>query len=422
MTNVNPDQNSELHSQVEALAPVSNGRFAMWLFLSTEVMFFAGLFAACLVLASSLAPGLWPQNKWVHVSLPIGFANTVVLTLSSMTAWLALRSARRKEYGQVQIRLAVTILLGIVFLGVKGFEYKTKIELGIIPKSARRQVHDQPDIYYLAAVRNDLDARIMELERRKSVQRNASNASAGSNIDQGLQEYYTIRSGLVAWTESRVANTNDQAEQQESLNAFAAHVYRIDSEPLFDLKAFVTRERTAIDASLNELTANYDRLTNEINVGNQNINELESQRRQLEQLPDAESDENREQLKQVTLQISEAKKNVGEKTQTASILRQKIVPQQNRLEFLDQGAVDEGINHAESRPGFPLVIPGGGTWMNIYYLLTVTHAIHVLAGLLVLVLFLLPGLTSNCSALHNAILYWHFVDVVWLIIFAVIYL
>ncbi|MFO0260300.1 MAG: hypothetical protein ACK53V_01640, partial [Planctomycetota bacterium] len=57
------------HSQAvggEAL-PVSNGKLAMWLFLSTEVMFFAALLGSYLVLRWSAPGGEWPDRHAVHV-------------------------------------------------------------------------------------------------------------------------------------------------------------------------------------------------------------------------------------------------------------------------------------------------------------------------------------------------------------------
>ena len=50
--------------------PMSNGKTCMWLFLSTEIMFFAGLIGTYIVLRFG-APA-WPLPHEVHLSEPIG--------------------------------------------------------------------------------------------------------------------------------------------------------------------------------------------------------------------------------------------------------------------------------------------------------------------------------------------------------------
>src|SRR5947209_15603488 len=61
--------------------PISNGKLIVWLFLSTEIMFFAGLIGTYIVLRFG-APN-WPVPHEVHLSEPIGAFNTFVLICSS---------------------------------------------------------------------------------------------------------------------------------------------------------------------------------------------------------------------------------------------------------------------------------------------------------------------------------------------------
>jgi|SRR3954469_9096961 cytochrome c oxidase subunit III len=84
------------------------------------------------------------------------------------------------------------------------------------------------------------------------------------------------------------------------------------------------------------------------------------------------------------------------------------------------------------------LIPGidfafGGSLANgvqlffiFYFIATALHALHMLIGIGVLgTLVLLLHKSSNTrhrAALHSAALYWHFVDVVWIFLFALIYL
>ncbi len=72
-------------------------------------------------------------------------------------------------------------------------------------------------------------------------------------------------------------------------------------------------------------------------------------------------------------------------------------------------------------------IDNTGTYGSIFYGLTVFHALHVLAGLLALA-YLLPGAFSGrytsgrSSAVRVSAMFWHFVDVVWLVMFVAVYL
>jgi len=64
---------------------------------------------------------------------------------------------------------------------------------------------------------------------------------------------------------------------------------------------------------------------------------------------------------------------------------------------------------------------------SIYYLLTGFHGLHVLGGLTVMVilLFMLVPLASKAplgGSVTAFSYYWHFVDVVWVVVFVVVYL
>ena len=87
------------------------------------------------------------------------------------------------------------------------------------------------------------------------------------------------------------------------------------------------------------------------------------------------------------------------------------------------GDHQEGLNDEYPWLKMPIVIPGGNMWASTYFLLTGFHAIHVLVGLIVFVI-LLPVSIGAASAgiLENVGLYWHFVDLVWIFLFPLLYL
>ena len=68
-----------------------------------------------------------------------------------------------------------------------------------------------------------------------------------------------------------------------------------------------------------------------------------------------------------------------------------------------------------------------GTYGTTYYTLTGFHGAHVLGGVIMLIVVLYRGMAGQFSARHydaveGASLYWHFVDVVWILLFSLLYL
>ena len=134
--------------------PLSRGKLIMWLFLSTEIMFFAALLGSYVVLRFGAL--VWPKPHHVHLSEPIGAFNTFVLICSSVTIVLALEAARVNKTGAAKLWMVLTLLLGTLFLGVKAYEYQAKFAHGIYPWKPRSLVYEKPDLYYGSAVRGRL--------------------------------------------------------------------------------------------------------------------------------------------------------------------------------------------------------------------------------------------------------------------------
>src|SRR5262245_36941632 len=143
--------------------PIPNGKTCLWLFLSTEIMFFAGLIGTYIVLRFGAVA--WPKPHDVHLSEPIGAFNTFVLICSSVSVVLALEAAKKNKASEAKGWILVTFLLGCVFLGVKVFiEYPAKFAHGLYPADPHGQVFDKADVYYAAAVRKRLGVLRTEIE------------------------------------------------------------------------------------------------------------------------------------------------------------------------------------------------------------------------------------------------------------------
>ena len=103
----------------------------MWAFLLTEVMFFGGLFVGYTVYRTAYLPGFIEGSH--HLDLLIGTFNTAILIGSSLTMALAVHAAQTGEHRLLVRFLLLTMLLGLVFLGLKGYEYWHKYHAGLVP-------------------------------------------------------------------------------------------------------------------------------------------------------------------------------------------------------------------------------------------------------------------------------------------------
>jgi cytochrome c oxidase subunit 3 len=106
---------------------VNTALLGMLLFIGSELMFFAGLFAAYFnSRAAALASGQpWPPQGLEHVIEPtlVPIVATIILVASSGTMQYALWRIRKGDRTGMNRALAVTLLMGIVFLGMQAFDY-----------------------------------------------------------------------------------------------------------------------------------------------------------------------------------------------------------------------------------------------------------------------------------------------------------
>ena len=110
--------------------PVERGKFAIWLFLATEVMFFSGLIGAYIVLRTASAA--WP-NPQERLAVDITAFNTFVLITSSWLMVKALFAAKRGDRGGILRWLGATILGGSLFVGIQVYEYIELVKHGSVP-------------------------------------------------------------------------------------------------------------------------------------------------------------------------------------------------------------------------------------------------------------------------------------------------
>ena len=103
----------------------------MWVFLSTEIILFGGLFTGYTAFRWSY-PDEWRAAS-EHLYVGIGALNTAVLLTSSLFMALAVHAAQTGHRLGIVKYIALTLLFGLAFLGLKGYEYHLDISDGLLP-------------------------------------------------------------------------------------------------------------------------------------------------------------------------------------------------------------------------------------------------------------------------------------------------
>jgi heme/copper-type cytochrome/quinol oxidase subunit 3 len=111
---------------------IPSGKLAIWWFLASEIMTFGGLLAAFVL--CRFAAGGW-EDQAAHVSTRIAAFNTLVLLTSSLSIVMAHRAVEERNRRRAANFLLITVLLGALFLCVKGFEYSLELHHGFTPSS-----------------------------------------------------------------------------------------------------------------------------------------------------------------------------------------------------------------------------------------------------------------------------------------------
>jgi cytochrome c oxidase subunit III len=321
--------------------PIPNGKTCVWLFLSTEIMFFAGLIGTYIVLRFGAIA--WPRPHDVHLSEPIGAFNTFVLICSSVTVVLAFEAAKKNKAAEAKGWILLTFLLGSVFLGVKMYEYSAKFAHGLYPQQPHGLIFDKADVNYTAAVRK----RLAELKTDLTAQ-----AEHTPEQDAQIALVDAISRDLVDPAEKAVRDEPDSPQGRILMLRLAYAIY----PPQYADEA----EGMAAAAAT----------------------------------PDGPP------IKLVSYETEQSTANSapGE-------------------------AEHEGLNGEHPWLKLPVMIPGGCLWASTYFLLTGFHALHVVIGLIAFGLLMFATLDKKkANVIENVGLYWHFVDLVWIFLFPLLYL
>ncbi|WP_127090223.1 cytochrome o ubiquinol oxidase subunit III [Aquabacter cavernae] len=102
-----------------------------WIYLMSDCLIFAMLFATFAVLGGNYAAGPSPKDLF---DLELVAVNTAMLLFSSITYGFAMLAMEKGQAKQVQAWLLVTALFGAAFLAIELYEFHHMIEHGATPQ------------------------------------------------------------------------------------------------------------------------------------------------------------------------------------------------------------------------------------------------------------------------------------------------
>ena len=337
--------------------PIPNSKLGLWLFLGTEIMFFTAFIGSYIVLR--LGSDGWPVNPDdTHISVRFGATNTFVLIVSSYLVVVAHEAMAQRNFDKARKYLLGTLILAVLFLGIKGMEYYGKISHDILPG----HIAETP-------------------------------TQAIQKVSKELE--YVVRKQFREYTNKSVVET----VRPDDIVSIANQIAALPETPLpapekVSGVLFQDFQRTAPKDA--ELFREWMNLHQHI-VANVSLT--------VPAVP-AEYLVARGALKK------------GEKLPELKYEEVKALLKKLKADETYGGIVSAGVFD-------PHPVVYGNIFASCYFIMTGFHAIHVIVGMILFVIVLKQG--SNLDEkwtdfVENSGLYWHFVDLVWIFLFPMLYI
>lgn len=366
----------------------SASKLGMWLFLATELLMFGGLFTAYAIYRGN-HPELF---RWGHVFLDrkLGAINTFVLITSSLTMALAVRSAQQGERRRLVLFLFLTLLGALGFLGIKYTEYRPKIDHGLLWGT-----HFAPDPVYVA--------HHFGLEVPAHAGKPAEPKEAPVDLDRGHRIVVETCASCHGKDLHGLPNSGVNLIESEFVGA------RSDAELLSFLKVgrqpFDPESRTKVQMPPRG--------------GNPTLTD--------EKLRDVVA-----YLRTVWVGPGAATTATAVGSATAASLESVPLAEEDiPRSVLPMGApAPEGLAVTKA-PATPAEVPvppkNAQHFFGIYFLMTGLHAIHVIAGMVVILWLLVGAIRGRFgpdyfTPVDLGGLFWHLVDLIWIFLFPLFYL
>jgi heme/copper-type cytochrome/quinol oxidase subunit 3 len=423
--------------------PIPNSKLGLWLFLGTEIMFFTAFIGAYIVLRIG-SPG-WPTDpKDTHILVLMGGINTFVLIVSSYFVVVAHEAMAKRDFSRARRYLTYTMGLAFVFLGIKSIEYYGKISHDILPSHIAEtptQAINKVDRELEQVVRQRFavytDAEAIDVAQPDDL------ATVSAQIDAYVKarvERFDVPEELDSAVANEVlAEAKRQAALVVTTQALAANLGAIDSSMIADAaKSAASAETAANDAV--EAAKQPSGADTAINEAIERLNELSTLVAGLleEMQPvvgvDVALYRKWQNLHQhIVANVSLEKVPVA--TGPGYLAAREALSEGESLPALEYAEVKAELARLKSDTNYggfvsagvldPHPVLYGNLFASIYFLMTGFHAIHVIVGMLLFARPLLQGNNLNeewTDWVENSGLYWHFVDLVWIFLFPLLYI
>ena len=366
----------------------ASSKLGMWIFLSTEMLMFGGLFCAYAIYRSS-HPEIF---RWASVMLDrkLGALNTAILLTSSLTMALAVNAAQRGQRKRLITLLSLTFLGGCGFLGIKYTEYRPKIEHGLLWGKLYA-----PDPVYVAH-HFGVDAPVAHAAESKPHDV-ALNPARGEKI--------------VRETCSSCHGKDMRGMPKAGVNLLASQfVHDTDDK---DLVTFLKSGRQPFDPQSRTNVQMPPR------GGNPTLTDdmLRDVVAYLRTLPhEAEADSNAV----VAAVAADAGADTSVAVESADVPH-SVIP---RAADAPGGLVLRTASAVRALPQEPKNVQH---FFGIYFLMTGLHAIHVIAGMSILGWLIVASCRGRFgpeyfTPVDLGGLFWHLVDLIWIFLFPLFYL
>ena len=116
------------HDHPETNTGLDNRKFAMWVFLASECLFFGSLIATYFIYRGRSLVGPFPEDVY---DIPFTSVSSFVLLMSSLTMVLALSAIQRGDNRGTRAWLITTATLGMIFVGGQVYEFTAFVDEGL---------------------------------------------------------------------------------------------------------------------------------------------------------------------------------------------------------------------------------------------------------------------------------------------------
>ncbi len=370
-----------------------SGKLGIWLFLVTEILFFSGMFCAYAIFRM-LNPEVF-EGCSQFLNTKLGAINTGVLLFSSLTMAWAVRCAQTNEHKGLTGMLAATLSCAMIFLGVKAIEYSHKWGMGLLPAGlyffdpANPHPTDHPNflLYICLPFALALIGVVVWL---------AISILQGNEFQTKIAMPLTVvcLSFFAGVGLGMVLESGDSeghgAEHHAAAGEHGEHHDVAASEHTGEVHAAdAAHESVATEVAVAEIAVDGATLSEENTV-----------------------------LQRLAADAT----NSGLQSELSALERQSELAGSSVVANLDDvyGPIEQVEENVMTKRR-------AGVFFSIYYCMTGVHAIHILAGIGVLVWLLVRSVRHDFNPQYFGPvdyvgLYWHLVDLIWIYLFPLLYL